>query len=721
MTPRQVLSLWRERWGKAANKDRERSYLQGKLTRWGGTLAHASAWSFPGVTVLTLVGWAIVYLMMVTASFTLGGQVAFSLLFVSTAMFVRRYAGLLVTLLLFCLFTIVSTRYLYWRLTATISLGSGLDFVLSIGLWVAEVYLWLWIALRILQTVWPLTRAPIPLPADPLTWPTVDVFIFAQDQTDSVVRQATQAAQELDWPKSKLKIHILDALARDDLPAIAHALGADYWVAPHPVESQADLINSALPATKGDLILILGGTQTPDKSILQSTVGWFLRDKNLGMLQTPHHFLAPQPSAQSLAVCRASDSPDNVACALLRRTMLVDIGGAVTGQVTSQTHTALQLQAQGYGHGYIGDTEEKTQNRPDLDREAPLQPALFRVDSPFLDRALRWKTRLAALQTTLQFYYPAPRFIFLTAPLASLLAGIPLIQTTPELLGAYILPYLLLTHFTQTRLQGVDRLPAWADIREATLAWYLLLPTTLALVRTELRRSLGAFQVDPQALFDRWTTWSYGLVAFLSLAGLGVGIAHSPMIQGQAMEMADLYLLWSAGNVMQLAALLAVAEETRHIRLQTRLLLQMPAMLRMPSGRTLACVTQNFPQPELSLKLPEPLAIDAGSLIQLSIFRGHREFIFEACVVSQHNDVLSLRIEDAMHKDYLLLGAATLSRGADWPQWLPGRNADQPLPPWVMRPFIAAWTKVLAVISTLDKFVKWSRLSNWIGKRKGKT
>ena len=728
MNPKLVLSLWRERWGKAAEAARGRPYLQGKLNQWGRELTNASAWSLSGVTACALAGCTLIYIMLMTAQFSLGGQVAFSILFVSTALYARRYAGTWVTLALCGLFATVSMRYLYWRLTTTLGPEFSLDFTLGLGLWVAELYLWLLISLRIVRSVWPLTQAQVSLPEDSAIWPTVDVFILGQGQTDAAIRQATLAALAIHWPKTKIKAYILDTVPRDSLQKIAASLSVDYLVSDDPAAGQAALINRAMTETKGELILILEGAQAPDRSFLQSTVGWFVRDKRLGMLQTPHHFLAPAPSAHSLALCQSPALPGGAACAVLRRTMLVAAGGIESRLVTVQTHTALTLQNHGYIHGYIGcgglAVEGTAQDlglapapaEPGPGRDAPSATALFRVDDPFLGRALHWKQYLAGLQSMLQFYYAAPRLIFLTAPLAYLLAGVQLIQTTPELLGAYALPYLLLAHFTMARLQGVNRLPIWADTREVVLAWYLLIPTTLTFVRTALRKGRGILQGHSPASINRLIAWPYGLIALVNLVGLGAGIARLPFLHDQTLKIAALYLLWCACNLMLLAALLAVAEETRHIRQQTRLLLQMPAMVQLPSGHTIACMTQNFPQTNLSLQLPVALAVETGSMINLSIFRGHREFTFPARVAAQHNSVLQVSVEDTTQNNYQLFGAATLSRGPDWPQWLPGRDADHPLPSWLDGPFIVSRAKVLVKVWIFDKFVKWRRQGNWIGK-----
>ena len=151
-------------------------------------------------------------------------------------------------------------------------------------------------------------------------------------------------------------------------------------------------------------------------------------------------------------------------------------------------------------------------------------------------------------------------------------------------------------------------------------------------------------------------------------------------------------------------------------RWQTRLLRQVPAMVQLSSGRTVACTTQNFPQIDLLLKLPLPLVLEMGSMIQVSIFRGLREFAFPARVDAQHNSVLHVSVDDASHTNYRLFGAATLSRGTDWPQWLPGREADHPLPYWLSWPFIVSRARVLAKVCIFEKFIKLRRFGFWIGK-----
>ena len=47
--------------------------------------------------------------------------------------------------------------------------------------------------------------------------------------------------------------------------------------------------------TKGDFIAIFDCDHVPVKTFLQKTMGWFLKDEKIALVQTPHHFYSPGP------------------------------------------------------------------------------------------------------------------------------------------------------------------------------------------------------------------------------------------------------------------------------------------------------------------------------------------------------------------------------------------------------------------------------------------
>ncbi|MBU3900573.1 MAG: glycosyltransferase [Gammaproteobacteria bacterium] len=697
--------------------------MQGKLNQWGSALTQARLWSVPGVTVLALMASLAVFILMLTVSFTLGAQIFFAACFFSAALYIRRYAGTMVTLVLLGMSLLASTRYLAWRFSTTLGQGFSADFVWGFGLCMAELFLCVLIALGFAQSVWPLTRPPSPLKKDSTEWPTVDVFIPVHGKSEDPIRRATLAALALEWPRKIINIYLLDDDTRHEIKELAESMGAIYLAHPDNQGGKAGAINAALPETKGELIAVFDLDQAPASNFLKVAAGWFVRHLSLGMIQPPTHFLAPPASEVNLKDCPVSQFAG--VCALIRRSMLVKVGGIAPGPPTVQAHTALKFQQGGYGNAWIGfageDQPDNAQQARGAESSGTATQTLLRVDHPFLGRTLRWKQRLASLQAMLKFYYAVPRLVFFTAPLAYLLAGVHVVETTPEYLLAYGLPHLVHAHFAQARLQGKSWFTFWTDMRETALAWYLLVPTALTLLRTEFGKFKDAFspnktdKVDP---FDPIIAWPYATVLALNLAGLGAGVAELMTTGRGAQVLTTMYLGWVICNLMLLAAMLAVAEESRQIRLHSRTQRRQPAMLQLPSGRTLSCVTENFPQAALAMRLPAPAGVEVGATVGLSIFRGDREFAFPARVVSNQDLFMHVGIMDAAQNDFQRLGVAAFSRDQNWPQWLPGRNADRPLPEWLTKPMIAAFVRLLSFIEKLAHAMRLVRLGHWIQKWK---
>src|SRR5580700_7673396 len=170
--------------------------------------------------------------MVVAGFFFLGIVVITPLDLVSQALFaiivmllIRGQPSRGVTLILITLSIVVSTRYIWWRLTETLQFASELEAFLGIGLILAELYAWLVLVLGYIQTAWPLHRPPVALPEDLAEWPTVDLFIPTYNEPLSVVQNAVLGALSIDYPLEKLKIYILDDGRRPEFAEFAEACG----------------------------------------------------------------------------------------------------------------------------------------------------------------------------------------------------------------------------------------------------------------------------------------------------------------------------------------------------------------------------------------------------------------------------------------------------------------------------------------------------------------
>src|SRR5580700_7019560 len=227
-------------------------------------------------------------------------QALFAVLTILVMLVIRGQPSRGVTLILVTLSIVVSTRYIWWRLTETLQFPSELEAFLGIGLILAELYAWLVLILGYIQTAWPLRRPPVGMPDDLAEWPTVDLFIPTYNEPLSVVQNTVLGALSIDYPLDKLKIYILDDGRRDEFREFAEALGVGYITRDNNLHAKAGNLNHALGLTDGEMLALFDSDHVPNRAFLQLTIGWFLADPKLALLQTPHHFYSPDPFERNL-------------------------------------------------------------------------------------------------------------------------------------------------------------------------------------------------------------------------------------------------------------------------------------------------------------------------------------------------------------------------------------------------------------------------------------
>ncbi|MGA2561898.1 MAG: glycosyltransferase, partial [Terracidiphilus sp.] len=291
----------------------------------------------------------------------------------------RSSDSYLITLSLMVMSMFCTFRYGYWRLTMTVRYfqdpanhWGALDAFFIMSLVVAETYAFFILFLGYFQTIWPLRRAPVSLPEAEQEWPHVDVLIPTYNEPLDVVRYTTLGALNMDWPADKLHVYILDDGRRKEFEQFAFEAGCGYKIRPDNFHAKAGNINTALKSMTSPFVTIFDCDHVPTRSFLQMTVGWFLRDRKLAMLQTPHHFYSPDPFERNLQQFRVIPNEGELfygvvqdgndfwnasffcgSCAVLRRQALDDIGGIAVETVTEDAHTSLRMQMQGWGTAYV--------------------------------------------------------------------------------------------------------------------------------------------------------------------------------------------------------------------------------------------------------------------------------------------------------------------------------------------------------------------------------
>lgn len=655
----------------------------------------------------------IVATLCLTVPFSLQAQSVFIFLLWSFAMMFRRMSGRFPTLLLIILSITVSCRYLWWRYSSTLNWDDPLSLILGGILLIAETYSWGVLMLGYFQNIWPLNRKPSPMPEDVSSWPSVDLMIPTYNEDLDVVKATVYASLGLDWPKDKLNIHILDDGKRDSFRDFADEVGVNYIRRPTNEHAKAGNINYALKQTSGEYVAIFDCDHIPTRSFLQLIMGMFLDDPKLALVQTPHHFFSPDPFERNLANFRDVPNEGNLfygliqdgndlwgatffcgSCAVLRRKPLEEVGGIAVETVTEDAHTSLRMHRKGYHSAYLKQpisaglaTETLSAHVGQRIRWARGMAQIFRVDNPLFGKGLTWPQRLCYTNAMVHFLSGVPRIIFLIAPLAFLLLHSYVIYAPALLIVLYVLPHMIHASITNSRIQGDYRYSFWGEVYETVLAWYIAIPTTVALFAPHK----GSFNVTAKggliekSHYDWFISRPYLALVILNILGLIVGGYR--LFNGPDNEIGTVIvnLVWTCYNMLILGAAIAVAAESKQVRKDHRVTVSTPISIRLPSGHLLQTTMKDFSFSGMRVQLVGSTndicqyAFSRGQQIDVILNRGDQAFVFSTSVVYANHSILGLKLSDLSTKQRIDYIQCTFARADIWAKWQQSYQADKPL------------------------------------------
>lgn len=578
-----------------------------RLSRLSNSLLSWRIWKMGWVRVLSLVLAGVLSVLAVAVEMGLPQQMMFAAFCVIVALLLHRVGGRLATLTLVMLSVITSLRYMYWRVTDTIGFHNVLDAFFGYGLLLAEIYALTVMLLSYFQTAWPLRRKPAPLPADRSTWPSVDVYIPTYNEPLDVVRQSVLAAQSLDWPADKLRVYVLDDGRRQEFREFSEQAGVGYLTRPDNKHAKAGNINAALTKTDGEFIAVFDCDHVTVRSFLQICMGWFLKDKRLALLQTPHVFFSPDPFERNLGTFRNVPNEGELfygviqdgndlwnatffcgSCAVMRRSSLDAVGGVAVESVTEDALTALKMNRLGFNTAYLAvpqaaglATENLSRHIGQRTRWARGMAQIIRTNNPLLGKGLKIGQRLCYLSAMLHFFFGLPRVVFLTAPLAYLFFHANVFQASAIMVAAYALPHIVLSNLTGSRIQGRFRHSFWNEVYESVLAWYIMRPALVTLIspKTALFNVTAKGGIIRESYFDWTLARPYVVLLGLNLAGFIVGVVSLVAGYGgvDARLTIVLNLIWTVYNIVMTSASVAVAGEVRQLRNTPRVAISLAA------------------------------------------------------------------------------------------------------------------------------------------------
>lgn len=654
-----------------------------------------------------LIAIVILGIICLTVPFSVSAQIVFMLMLWGVAMIARTILGDLPKLILITISLVVSTRYLFWRCTSTLNIDSTVDVFFGVILLVAEIYTWIVLLLGYFQISWPLHREPAELPQDVNLWPSVDIFIPTYNEDLSIVQTTTLAALSLDWPEDKLHVYILDDGRRPEFGEFAEKVGAGYITRDNNRHAKAGNINQALVKTNGEYLAIFDCDHIPVRSFLQVTMGWFLRDKKLALIQTPHHFYSPDPFERNIGNFKKTPNENTLfygvvqdgndlwnasffcgSCAILQRERLLEVGGIAVETVTEDAHTALRLHRKGYTSAYVNvvqaaglATETLSAHIGQRIRWARGMAQIFRVDNPLLGAGLTFGQRLCYANAMIHFLGGIPRLIFLLAPLGFLYFHSYLIYAPTAEIMLYALPAIVHSSIANSYMQGRHRYSFWAEIYETVLAWYIARPTTVALINPKI----GTFNVTAKGglikdeFFDLSISKPYLFLIGCNLLGASFGVSR--YFLGPIDEHGTVFinLAWTFYNLLVLGGAVSVAQETRQVRTQHRIEVNADVVIRKKSGHLICAKMEDYSGSGVGLRFDlSSASFEYGEKIDVLIKRGDREFIFPAKITNVNKSFLGVLFENFTLKQQLDYIQCTYSRSDAWATWGKYFHQDKP-------------------------------------------
>lgn len=453
------------------------------------------------------------------------------------------------------------------------------------------------------------------MPQDTRLLPDIDIYIPTYNEDLIVIQPTLIAATQLDYPKEKLHIYLLDdggtvqkctdpvqekaesaKVRAQALRDIAARFGAGYITREKNQHAKAGNINNALKSTSGDLLLILDCDHIPTSDFLQRTVGFFLADPKLFLVQTPHNFVSPDPLEKNLATYETSPAENELfydvmqpgldfwgtsffcgSAAILRRKVLDELGGVAGQTITEDAETTLDALGLGYTTAYY--------NRPMV---SGLQPETY---SGFIVQRVRWgqgmlqifllknpwtvpglKLIQRILYTNFAFYwgFAVSRLIMLLAPAVFLIFSVNLCDANADDLIAYAGPALIFSLISTQYFYGRVRWPFMSQLYEIMQSLYV----TQGIMEVIRRPRSPSFKVTPKGevlsenFISNLTRPFYLLIA-LNVTAIAFGI-YRYLNQPWAQSAVVFVTFWAILDFFLLLSALGVTFEKRQRRAEPR-------------------------------------------------------------------------------------------------------------------------------------------------------
>jgi cellulose synthase (UDP-forming) len=518
--------------------------------------------------------------------------------------------------------SVVVMRYWLWRLTSTLpEPGLTLSFGLALILFVVETYSIMIFFLNAFINADPTERAlPPKVALDKL--PTVNVLVPSYNEPAEMLSVTLSAAKNMIYPRDKRIVVLCDdggtdqrcnsadpELARKsqarraELQQLCQDLGIMYSTRARNEHAKAGNMSAALAKLDGDLVVVFDADHVPSRDFLARTVGYFVDDPKLFLVQTPHFFINKDPIERNLGL---KCPPENEmfysmihrgldrwggaffcgSAAVLRRKALDSVGGFAGETITEDAETALEIHSNGWRSLYL-DRAMIAGLQPETfasfiqqrGRWASGMMQMLMLKNPLFRGGLRFLQRLCYINSMSFWLFPIIRLVYLIAPLTYLFFGVEIFVSTFRDAMVYTLSYMAVSFLVQNAMFARYRWPLISEVYEIAQAPYL----AMAIFRTILRPRSAKFNVTAkdETLADDYISPIYGpllLLFALMLAGV-LALAVRWVIFPGDRRVLGVVGTWAVINLLLVSLSLRAVSEKQQRRSSPRVDMQAPTTM----------------------------------------------------------------------------------------------------------------------------------------------
>ena len=580
-----------------------------------------------GEVLLALLWFALVIPLAVMATIptSTAAQGAFGLFAVLAVALLKPFTmkNIVVRFLLLAIASALVMRYWAWRVTETLPpMDMPLSFAIAVALLIVESYAIFIFFISSFITADPVHRT-LPPKVRAADLPTVDILVPSYNEPTEMLAITLSAAKNMHYPAHKRTVVLCDdggtdqrcnsedlALARKararraELQDLCAELGVVYSTRARNEHAKAGNMSAALERLSGDLVVVFDADHVPSRDFLARTVGYFVADPKLFLVQTPHFFLNADPIERNIGL-RPDCPPENEmfyhqghrgldrwggaffcgSAAVLRRAALDSVGGFAGETITEDAETALAMHRQGWkslyvDHAMIAGLQPETfvsmiQQRG---RWAAGMMQIFMLKNPLRRKGMSLTQRLCYLNSMTFWFFPLVRMVFILAPLAYLFFGLQIFVATIQEVLVYMGAYMAVSFMVQNALYARVRWPLISEIYESAQAPYL----AGVVLRTLFKPRGAKFNVtakDETLEEDFVSPLFKPLLMVWALAGLGVVAAAIRWV----LYPGDHTILmivggWAVFNFLIVSAALRSVAERQQRRTVPRVQMNVPAV-----------------------------------------------------------------------------------------------------------------------------------------------